>query len=267
MERMENEDLIKAADRKSVAQARETLSKIGKGDDKIDTSKMTIKPNTAQQDLIRAYRFKNNVPARVSDADVLKMINQGTPAKNKKGAAKLPKKSIMELPTNVPRLMKGALLGDLNKDGKMSGYETARQKAITKSMEEQKTKKAKSGLAVGIANIKKAKEGKSISKVVDSFVKDAKKNEKSFLKKMTEKQKKSENYKKTMGFEHGDTRSPKTKARVKSLFKPSVPETTKLADSGFISQGHQLKQLGRKLQGKKYKQYKDKAYKKLVKGT
>ena len=64
------------------------------------------------------------------------------------------KKHIMELPTNVPRLMRGALLGDLDKDGKMSGYETARQKAITKSMEEQKGKKAKSGLAVGIAKIK-----------------------------------------------------------------------------------------------------------------
>ena len=153
MERMENEDLIKAAGRKSVAQAKNTLSKIGK-DDKIDTDKMKMRPNTAQQDLIRAYRFRNNVPASTSDADVLKMINQGTPAKNKKGAAKLPKKSIMELPTNVPRLMKGALLGDLNKDGKMSGYETARQNAIEKSMKEQKTKKAKSGLAVGIAKIK-----------------------------------------------------------------------------------------------------------------
>ena len=83
------------------------------------------------------------------------MINQGTPAKNKKGAAKLPKKSIMELPTNVPRLQAGkALLGDLDKDGKMSGYETARQKAIEKSMKEQKAKKAKSGLAIGIAKIK-----------------------------------------------------------------------------------------------------------------
>lgn len=225
MERMENKDLIKASERKSMAQSKATVSGIGKGDDKIDTDKMQMKPNTAQQDLIRAYRFRNNVPARVSDADVLKMINQGTPAKNKKGAAKLPKKSIMELPTNVPRLMKGALLGDLNKDGKMSGYETARQKAIEKSMKEQKTKKAKSGLAVGIEKIKKAKEGKSISKVVDSFVKDAKKNEKSFRKKMAEKQKKEENYKKTMGFEHRDTRSPETKSRVRSLFKPSVPKT------------------------------------------
>jgi phosphoribosylformylglycinamidine (FGAM) synthase PurS component len=45
----------------------------------------------------------------------------------------------------------------------MSGYETARQNAIEKSMKEQKTKKAKSGLAVGIANIKKAKDGMLMS--------------------------------------------------------------------------------------------------------
>ena len=65
-----------------------------------------------------------------------------------------PKKAIMDLPTNVPRLKDGALLGDLNKDGKMSGYETARQNAIEKSMAEQKSKKAKSGLAIGISKIK-----------------------------------------------------------------------------------------------------------------
>ena len=72
-----------------------------------------------------------NVSPSTSDADVLKMIRQGTPAKNKMGGAKIPKKSIMELPTNVPRLMKGANLmnpdkADLNKHGKLSGYEKAR---------------------------------------------------------------------------------------------------------------------------------------------
>ena len=155
MERMENKDLIKASERKSMAQSRATVTGIGKGDDKIDTDKMQMKPDTTQQDLIRAYRFRNNVPASTSDADVLKMIRQGTPVKNKKGAAKLPKKSIMELPTNVPRLKAdNALLGDLNKDGKMSGYETARQNAIEKSMKEQKAKKAMSGLAIGIKKIK-----------------------------------------------------------------------------------------------------------------
>ena len=72
----------------------------------------------------------------------------------KRGGMNPPKKAIMDLPTNVPRLKNGALLGDLNKDGKMSGYETARQNAIEKSMAEQKSKKAKSGLAIGISKIK-----------------------------------------------------------------------------------------------------------------
>ncbi len=44
--------------------------------------------------------------------------------------------------------------GDLDKDGKLSGYEQARQDAIEKSMAEQKSKKAKSGLAIGISKIK-----------------------------------------------------------------------------------------------------------------
>ena len=74
----------------------------------------------------------------------------------KAGGAKIPKNSIMELPTNVPRLMKGANLmnpdkADLNKDGKLSGYEKARGRAIEKSMKEQK---AMSGLAIGIKKIK-----------------------------------------------------------------------------------------------------------------
>ena len=43
-------------------------------------------------------------------------------------------KHIMELPTNVPRLQSGAILGDLDKDGKLSGYEKVRQAAIEKNM-------------------------------------------------------------------------------------------------------------------------------------
>jgi len=50
------------------------------------------------------------------------------------------KKHIMQLKTNAPRLQKGAMLGDLDKDGKMSGYEKVRQKAIQKSMAAQKNK-------------------------------------------------------------------------------------------------------------------------------
>tara|TARA_A100001015_G_scaffold187797_1_gene209173 strand:- start:268 stop:735 length:468 start_codon:yes stop_codon:yes gene_type:complete len=153
MEEITNEDLKKAKDRKFMAESKGAVSKIGK-DDKVDTSKVKLRKDTSKKDLADMYRFRMGLPKSMPDDKVIKMFqNQGVP-KNKMGAAKLPKKSIMELPTNVPRLMRGALLGDLDKDGKMSGYETARQKAIEKSMKEQKTKKAKSGLAVGIAKIK-----------------------------------------------------------------------------------------------------------------
>ena len=153
MEEITNEDLKKAKDRKFMTESKEAVSKIGK-DDKVDTSKVKLRKDTSKKDLADMYRFRMGLPKSMPDDKVIKMFqNQGVP-KNKMGAAKLPKKSIMELPTNVPRLMRGALLGDLDKDGKMSGYETARQKAIEKSMKEQKTKKAKSGLAVGIAKIK-----------------------------------------------------------------------------------------------------------------
>lgn len=134
MERITNKDIIKAKDRKSMTESKRAVAKIGKGDDKIDTSKMTMRPDAGKKGLVSAYRFKMNLPDSMSDADVIKKFQNEGVSKNKRGAAKLPKKPIMDLPTNVPRLMKGALLGDLDKDGKMSGYETARQKAITKNM-------------------------------------------------------------------------------------------------------------------------------------
>ena len=57
-------------------------------------------------------------------------------------------KAIMDLPTNAPRTKDvfkrfkrgGTQLGDLDKDGKMSGYEKVRQKAIEKSMAAQRKK-------------------------------------------------------------------------------------------------------------------------------
>ena len=156
MERITNEDIIKAKDRKSMTESRQAVSKIGKGDDKIDTSKMKIRPDTSKKNLAAAYRLRMGLPESMSDDEVIKRFqSQGVP-QNKKGAAKLPKKSIMELPTNVPRLMKGANLmnpdkADLNKDGKLSGYEKARGRAIEKSM---KAQKAMSGLAIGIKKIK-----------------------------------------------------------------------------------------------------------------
>lgn len=192
MERITDKDLNKAKDRKFMTESRDAVSRIGKSD-KIDTSKMNMRKDTSKKDLADMYRLRMGLPKTMSDADVLKMYRQkGVTNKNtqgisdqdlkmigkgvsdqdlkmrqnlsdqdlkvllgkKAGGAKVGKKSIMELPTNVPRLMRGAMLGDLNKDGKMSGYETARQKAITKSMNEQSPKKAMSGLAVGIKKIK-----------------------------------------------------------------------------------------------------------------
>jgi len=134
MEKITNKDIIKAKDRKSMTESKRAVAKIGKGEDKIDTSKMTMRPDAGKKGLASAYRLKMNLPASMSDADVIKKFQSEGVPKNKRGAAKLPKKPIMDLPTNVPRLMKGALLGDLDKDGKMSGYETARQNAITKNM-------------------------------------------------------------------------------------------------------------------------------------
>tara|TARA_R100001463_G_C3388807_1_gene206593 strand:+ start:196 stop:507 length:312 start_codon:yes stop_codon:yes gene_type:complete len=71
-------------------------------------------------------------------------------------------------------------------------------------------------------------------------------------------------YQKTMGFENQDTRSPKTKAAVS---KSSTPKPSKLADSGFVNQGLQVKNLVRKFKGQKPKKYKTQAYKSLLKGT
>ena len=197
MEKITNKDLKEAKDRKFMTESKTAVGKIGK-DNKIDTSKMKMRPDAGKKGLADAYRFKMGLPKSMSDAQVIKMFqNQGVSdqdaalkqrikqknikdKQNKKekllsnprmsdrdlqlmeglsdrdaqimlgkkaGGTKMNKKSIMELPTNVPRLMKGALLGDLNKDGKMSGYETARQKAITKSMNEQKPKAAKTGIS------------------------------------------------------------------------------------------------------------------------
>ena len=147
MERITNKDLKKAADRKSMTESRRAVSKIGK-DDKIDTSKMKIRPSDNDKKLAEAYRFRMGLPKTMSDAEVLKMFrNQGVTDRTKPQTP--PKKSIMELPTNVPRLMKGANLmnpdkADLNKDGKLSGYEKARGKAIEKNMN---IKKAKTGIS------------------------------------------------------------------------------------------------------------------------
>lgn len=60
-------------------------------------------------------------------------------AKGKKKGGTTTKKHIMDLPTNVPRMMAGANLmnpdkADLDKDGNLSSYEKARGRAIEKNM-------------------------------------------------------------------------------------------------------------------------------------
>ena len=62
-------------------------------------------------------------------------LKANPPSGKKKGGTK----HIMELPTNVPRMMAGANLmnpdkADLDKDGKLSSYEKARGRAIEKNM-------------------------------------------------------------------------------------------------------------------------------------
>ena len=104
---------------------------------------------------------------RISDQDLalgLRMM-KADPRKSDKDNSfdkqvKQIKRFIMDLPTNTPRTKDvfktnvrakeggnvkgrkrgGTKLGDLNKDGKMSGYEKVRQKAIEKSMAAQKNK-------------------------------------------------------------------------------------------------------------------------------
>ena len=103
-----------------------------------------------------------------------------------------------------------------------------------------------------------------MKKIKTSVLKALQEEGKNFEQKLKQLKQLENVYKKTMGFENTDTRSPSAKA---VSMKSSTPKPTKLSDSGFISQGHQLKNLVRKLKGKKQKRYKDEAYKTLVKGT
>jgi len=83
-----------------------------------------------------------SMPNYVKTQDVTAYLKTRTREK-KKGGTKMAKKHIMELPTNVPRMMAGANLmnpkkADLDKDGKLNSYEKARGRAIEKSMNEKK---------------------------------------------------------------------------------------------------------------------------------
>jgi len=76
-------------------------------------------------------RRKLRADAKKADAEKgSKMLNKG---------GTTAKKHLMDLPTNVPRLMAGANLmnpnkADLDKDGKINSYERARGRAIEKNM-------------------------------------------------------------------------------------------------------------------------------------
>lgn len=99
--------------------------------------------------LMQQYRENFYDKGRDDTMSLTQYVQSGRAARDlkadgkKKGGMKAGKKHVMELPTNVPRLQAGAILGDLNKDGKLSGYEKARQRAIQKNMAKKKKKKAR----------------------------------------------------------------------------------------------------------------------------
>ena len=150
MEKITNKDLKEANNRKTLTTAKKRMSTFGSGK-KMPKEDFKMAPSTSDRDLAIALRFKQGLPGSMSDADVLKqyrnkgitsdnsrisdrdvsLFNKGIPGK-KMGGAKMP---ITQLPTNVPRLKRGAsIIGDLDKNGRMSGYEQVRQKAIEKNM-------------------------------------------------------------------------------------------------------------------------------------
>ena len=99
--------------------------------------------------LMQQYRENFYDKGRDDTMSLTQYVQSGRAARDlkadgkKKGGMKAGKKHVMELPTNVPRLQAGAILGDLDKDGKLSGYEKARQRAIQKNMAKKKKKKAR----------------------------------------------------------------------------------------------------------------------------
>jgi hypothetical protein len=173
MEKITNKELKEANVRKNLTTAKNRMRNIGSGK-KSKKEDFKMSPSTSDRDLAIALRFKQDLPGSISDTDVLKqyrnkgitsdidqkikkqkdardkkiakekfmsnprvsdrdlsLFNKGISGK-KMGGAKMP---ITQLPTNVPRLKRGAsIIGDLDKNGRMSGYEQARQKAIEKNM-------------------------------------------------------------------------------------------------------------------------------------
>ena len=106
-----------------------------------------IKIKDIPTDLMQQYRENFYDKGRDDTMSLTQYVQSGRAARDlksdgkKKGGMKAGKKHVMELPTNVPRLQAGAILGDLDKDGKLSGYEKVRQAAIEKNMSARKKKR------------------------------------------------------------------------------------------------------------------------------
>ena len=106
-----------------------------------------IKIKDIPTDLMQQYRENFYDKGRDDTMSLTQYVQSGRAARDlkaegkKKGGMKAGKKHIMDLPTNVPRLQAGAILGDLDKDGKLSGYEKVRQAAIEKNMSARKKKR------------------------------------------------------------------------------------------------------------------------------
>jgi len=97
--------------------------------------------------LMQQYRENFYDKGRDDTMSLTQYVQSGRAARDlkadgkKKGGMKAGKKHIMDMPTNVPRLQAGAILGDLDNDGKLSGYEKVRQAAIEKNMSARKKKR------------------------------------------------------------------------------------------------------------------------------
>ena len=83
-----------------------------------------------------------SIPEYVKTQDVTAYLATRTSEK-KKGGTKMAKKHIMDLPTNVPRLQKGAsMIADINKNGKIEGWEKARSDAIQRNQEKRASRRS-----------------------------------------------------------------------------------------------------------------------------
>lgn len=91
--------------------------------------------DSKKDEQIRKNFFDGPASDTMSLTEYIKSGRAERDLKKKKGGTKMAKKHIMDLPTNVPRLQKGAsMIADINKNGKIEGWEQARSDAIQKNM-------------------------------------------------------------------------------------------------------------------------------------